>query len=427
MRITQEKGELKMNNELLKDLEWRGLINDCTDLIGLNDTLNTKTISIYCGVDPTGNSMHIGHLVPFLMLKRFQNAGHQPIIVVGGATGNIGDPSGKSSERVMQSKEIIEDNVRALQSQLRNMFGGSVIFANNYDWTHNLSILDFLRDFGKSFNISQMIAKDIVKSRLETGISYTEFTYQILQAMDFNHLYENYDCQVQIGGSDQWGNIVSGLDLIRKKQGHEAKAFGITLPLITKSDGTKFGKSEGNAIWLDPEQTTPYEMYQFFINTADADAVNYLKKFTFLTKTEIENIEEQFLQAPHQRLAQKILAYEIVKFIHGEDAVLQAQRITQALFTGNIAELGVNEIGAGFKDVPSTEINNDSLLIDTLVAVGAAISKREAREFITNNSIAVNGMKINNLEYVLTKMDAIGERFTVIRRGKKNYYLVQHI
>jgi len=416
-----------MNNELLKDLQWRGLINDCTDLEGLEKTLAEKSISLYCGMDPTGDSMHIGHLLPFLVLKRFQNAGHKPIVLVGGATGSIGDPSGKTVERQMQTMETIAHNVSCLQGQLEKLFGNSVTFVNNYDWTHDVSILDFLRDYGKSFNVSQMIAKDIVKSRLEVGISYTEFTYQILQAMDFNHLYANYDCRMQIGGSDQWGNIVSGLDLIRKKQGHEAKAFGMTLPLVTKSDGTKFGKTEGGAIWLDAEKTSPYEMYQFFINTADADAIKFLKLFTFLTKEEILNIETTFEAAPHERLAQKTLAYEVVKLIHGETAILQAMHITDALFSGNIAELSSDEIALGFKDVPSVTITEDLGLVDLLITAGAATSKRESREFITNNSISINGEKQSDLEFVVKATDAIGGKFTVIRRGKKKYFLIQHI
>ena len=414
-----------MNNELLKDLKWRGLINDCTDTKGLEKVLESS-IALYCGVDPTADSMHIGHLLPFLVLKRFQNAGHQPIVLVGGATGTIGDPSGKNAERQVQTLETVQYNVECLTKQLKSLFGNSAKFVNNYDWTHNLNIIDFLRDFGKSFSISQMIAKDTVKSRLETGISFTEFTYQILQSMDFNHLYANYNCKLQIGGSDQWGNIVSGLDLIRKKQGHEACAFGLTLPLVTKSDGTKFGKTESGAIWLDAKKTSPYEMYQFFINTADADAVKFLKYFTFLSATTIEEIATKFEVAPHERLAQKTLAYEIVKIIHGKDALTQAIRITQALFTGHIADLTSEEIAVGFKDVPGTTLTEDLNLIDLLVVIGAATSKREAREFITNNGISINGVKQNELEYIVEKKNAIDEKFTVIRRGKKKYFLVQH-
>ena len=413
-----------MNNELLKDLEWRGLINDCTDVEGLEKAL-TEPISLYCGTDPTGDSMHIGHLLPFLVLRRFQHAGHHPIVLVGGATGMVGDPR-ETSEREIQSIETIRYNVQCLQNQLQKIFGSSVTFVNNYDWTHEISILDFLRDFGKSFNVSQMIAKDVVKSRLETGISFTEFTYQILQAMDYNHLYESHNCQLQIGGSDQWGNIVSGLDLIRKKQGHEAQAFGLTLPLVTKADGTKFGKTESGSVWLDAKKTSPYEMYQFFINTADADAINFLKYFTFLSRAEICEIAEKFASAPHERLAQKTLAYEVVKLIHGEDAINQAKRITEALFSGDIASLNSNEIAVGFKDVPSTTVTEDLGLIDLLVVAGVANSKREAREFITTNAISINGEKQQELEFIVKKKNAIDEKFTVVRRGKKKYFLIQH-
>jgi len=414
-----------LNNELLKDLEWRGLINDCTDMEGLEKAL-TESISLYAGVDPTGDSMHIGHLVPFLVLKRFQDAGHQPIVLVGGATGTIGDPGGKNAERQIQSLEIIQHNVSCLTEQLKRLFGNTATFVNNYDWTHDLSVIDFLRDFGKSFNVSQMIARDTVKSRLETGISFTEFAYQILQAMDYNHLYTHHNCQLQIGGSEQWGNIVSGLDLIRKKQGHEAKVFGLTLPLVTKADGTKFGKTESGAVWLDAEKTSPYEMYQFFINTADADVINFLKYFTFLSRAEICEIAEKFASAPHTRLAQKALAYEVVKLIHGEVAINQAIRITEALFSGDIASLNSDEIAVGFKDVPSTTVTEDIGIIDLLVIVGAASSKREAREFITNNGVLINGEKQNELEFVVKKKNAIDEKFTVVRRGKKKYFLVQH-
>ena len=415
-----------MNNELLKDLEWRGLINDCSDIIGLENVLNTNSISLYSGVDPTGDSMHIGHLLPSLVLKRFQNAGHHPIIVIGGATGTIGDPSGKKAEREMQTLETIQHNVSCLTKQYKRLFGEAATFVNNYDWTQNLNVLDFLRNYGKHFNVNQMIAKDTVKSRLETGISFTEFTYQILQAMDFNHLYEHHNCQLQIGGSDQWGNITAGLDLIRKKQGSESVAFALTHPLITKSDGAKFGKSETGAVWLDADKTSPYEMYQFFINTADADVLNFLKYFTFLSRTEIEDITEKFKTAPHERLAQKTLAYEVVKLIHGESAVNQAIRITEAFFSGEVSNLSSAEIAVGFKDVPGAVISDDLGLIDLLVLVGVASSKREAREFISTNSITINGVKQKDLSYIVEKKNAIGEEFTIIRRGRKKYFLVHH-
>ncbi|MCL1950974.1 MAG: tyrosine--tRNA ligase [Turicibacter sp.] len=420
-----------MKNELLKDLQWRGLLNDCTDLENLDAVLESDKISLYCGVDPTGDSLHVGHLLPQLVLRRFQNAGHKPIILVGGATGSIGDPSGKKQERQLQTLDVIAHNVACLKGQLEKIFDfnaeNGAVMVNNYDWTSSLNVLDFLRDIGKNFNVNQMLAKDIVASRLDTGISFTEFSYQILQALDFNHLYENLNCKLQIGGSDQWGNIVAGLELIRKKQDEGAKAFGLTIPLVTKADGTKFGKTESGAVWLDAEKTSPYEMFQFFINTADTDAIKFLKYFTFLSKVEIEAIEEAFTAAPHERAAQKALAKEVVTFVHGEAAYEQALRISEALFSGSIENLSSEEIEVGFKDVPSTELTDELNLVDALIAIKAASSKRESREFISNNSISINGAKVADLEFLVSKTNAIGGKFTVVRRGKKKYFLIKHI
>ena len=370
--------------------------------------------------------MHIGHLLPFLLLRRFQQAGHQPIVVIGGATGTIGDPSGKNKEREIQTLETISNNTDALTAQLKKLFGDGATFLNNYDWTAPLSIIDFLRDFGKNFNVNLMIAKDIVKSRLETGISFTEFTYQILQAMDFNHLYEHHGCQLQVGGSDQWGNITAGLDLIRKKQGHEAKAFGLTLPLVTKSDGTKFGKTESGAIWLDAEKTSPYEMYQFFVNTADADVVQFLKYFTFLTRQEIEAIATAFQEAPHERFAQKTLASEVVALIHGTSAVADAVRLTEVLFSGDVKSLTAAEIAVIFNDVKRTSIRENTNIVDVLVACGAATSKREAREFISGGGVHINGEKQADLDFTISQKNAIEGLVTVIRRGKKKYFIISH-
>ena len=281
--------------DLLQDLQWRGIIYQQTDEEGLKEQLQKEATSLYCGVDPTADSMHIGHLLPFLTLRRFQQAGHKPIILVGGATGMIGDPSGKTQERQLQTVEAIQHNVKCLQKQLGRIFDfegeNGAVMTNNFDWIGSLDMITFLRDYGKHIGINYMLAKDTIASRLDTGISFTEFTYTILQAIDFKHLYENYNCKIQLGGSDQWGNIITGLDLIRKTQGEGAKAYGLTIPLVTKSDGTKFGKTEGGAVWLDAEKTTPYEFYQFWINTADQDVVNYLKIFTFLSKEEIEALE----------------------------------------------------------------------------------------------------------------------------------------
>lgn len=328
--------------ELLQDLQWRGIIYQQTDEEGLKELLNKEKISLYCGMDPTGDSMHIGHLLPFLTLRRFQNAGHRPIVLVGGATGLIGDPKA-TEERVLQTVETVQKNVAALTEQLKMIFDfegeNGAVMVNNYDWTAPMNIITFLRDYGKHIGINYMLAKDTIATRLETGISFTEFTYTILQGMDFKHLYENHNCKLQIGGSDQWGNITTGLELIRKMTDENSKAFGLTIPLVTKADGTKFGKTEGGAVWLDPKRTSPYEFYQFWINTADADVVKYLKYFTFLSKEEIESLEQSVQEEAHLRRAQKALAEEMTRLIHGEEALKQAIKITESLFSGDIKSL----------------------------------------------------------------------------------------
>ncbi|ERJ13632.1 tyrosine--tRNA ligase [Haloplasma contractile] len=421
-----------MNNQLLTDLKWRGLIKDCTDLEALDELLEKEQITLYCGFDPTANSLHVGSLLPILTLKRFQDAGHKPLPLVGGATGLIGDPSGKSSERQLNTLETVLGYSDSIKNQLSkfldfNKGDNAAELVNNYDWTHGLSIIEFLRDIGKNFGINYLLAKDTIASRLESGISYTEFSYTILQAMDFKHLYETKNCKLQIGGSDQWGNITSGLELIRKTNGHEAKAIGFTMPLVTKADGTKFGKTAGGAVWLDPVLTTPYEMYQFFLNTADADVVKFLKFFTFLSKDDIEALETSLNETPHLREAQRALAKELVTLVHGEEAYTKAIKITDALFKGDIAELNSEEIEEGFKDVPSLEVKEDMGLIDLLVELNAASSKRQSREFIKNNSISINGEKQSDLNFVVSKTGAIEGKFTVIRRGKKRYFLIKHV
>ena len=293
---------------IIDELEWRDAINQQTDAEGLRQLSEEKSIGLYCGVDPTGDSMHIGHLIPFMILKRFQLAGHKPLVVIGGATGSIGDPSGRDSERTLQTMEVVNENARKLTEQMDRLFlkgdieNSGFRIVNNYDWLSEFSLLGFLRDYGKHFNVNTMLGKDIVSSRLEFGISFTEFTYQILQSIDFAHLYRQEDIQLQVGGADQWGNITAGLDFIRRTEGSEAKAFGLTIPLMLKSDGTKFGKSAGNAIWLDPEKTTPYEFYQFWLNQQDDDVVKFLKYFTFLSQAEIAAIEEEIKEQPHLSL-----------------------------------------------------------------------------------------------------------------------------
>ncbi len=415
---------------IVDELEWRGAINQQTDAEGLHKITSEKSISLYCGVDPTGDSMHIGHLIPFMMMKRFQLAGHRPVILIGGATGTIGDPSGRTTERTLQTMDQVQQNVDALTAQMKKLFVNEgdtgLRMVNNYDWTHNLTILDFLRDYGKNFSVNTMLAKDIVASRLDTGISFTEFSYQILQSMDFHHLFKEEDVQLQIGGADQWGNITSGLDLIRKKEGPEAKAFGLTIPLMLKADGTKFGKTAGGAIWLDPNKTTPFEFYQFWANTDDRDVIRYLKFFTFLKKEQIDELEMKVQTEPHKREAQLKLAEEMTKFVHSEEALNQAQKITEALFSGDIKSLTADEIEQGFKDMPTFHASKETKnIIDWLVDLGIEPSKRQAREDITNGAITMNGDKITDINMDVSLGNSFDGRFIIIRKGKKNYNLVK--
>lgn len=417
--------------DLLQDLQFRGVIYQQTDAEGLKELLEKEKISLYCGMDPTGDSMHIGHLLPFLTLKRFQKAGHKPIVLVGGATGQIGDPK-MTEERTLQSVETVEKNVVALQKQLTRIFDfdgeNGATLVNNYDWTKELDVISFLRDYGKHINVNYMLSKDTVASRLDNGISFTEFSYTLLQGMDFKQLYENHNCKLQIGGSDQWGNITTGLELIRKMVGSNEKAFGLTIPLVTKADGTKFGKTEGGAIWLDERKTSPYEFYQFFINTADADVVKYLKYFTFLSHEEILSLEESVQTEPHLRKAQKALAEELTRMIHGQESLDRAIKITQSLFSGDLTTLTAEEMKEGFKDVPSyTHESNEAIsLIDLLVEAKISPSKRQAREDITNGAISINGVKQQDLEYVVDEKDRIDGQFTIIRRGKKKYTMINY-
>ena len=417
---------------IIDDLMWRGAINQMTDEEGLRQLTQEKAVSLYCGVDPTGDSMHIGHLIPFMILRRFQLAGHRPVIVIGGATGSIGDPSGRTSERVLQTKEQVQHNVEKLTAQMKRLFLTSqedqeaVRLVNNYDWTKELSLLDFLRDYGKHFNLNTMLAKDVVASRLEVGISFTEFSYQILQSIDFLQLFRKEDVQVQIGGADQWGNITAGLELIRKVEGAEARAYGLTIPLMLKSDGTKFGKSAGGAVWLDPEKTTPYEFYQFWLNQDDRDVIKYIKYFTFLEKEEIEALEIAVQEEPHKRQAQKRLAEEVTRFVHGEAALQDALKITNALFTGDVQQLNADEIEQGFKNMPTFESEKvEQNLATWLVDLGIEPSRRQSREDIQNGAISINGEKITDLEHVWTPEQSFEGRFVLVRRGKKKYFLVK--
>jgi tyrosyl-tRNA synthetase len=415
---------------IIDELEWRDAINQQTDAEGLRKLVEEQEISLYCGVDPTGDSMHIGHLIPFMMMKRFQLAGHHPVILIGGATGTIGDPSGRQTERSLQTLEQVQHNVDALTAQMKKLFdfGGnsSVKMVNNYDWTHQINIIDFLRDYGKHFSVNNMLAKDIVSSRLETGISFTEFSYQILQSMDFHHLYKEEGVRLQIGGSDQWGNITAGIDLIRRKEGSEAKVFGLTIPLLLKADGTKFGKSAGGAVWLDPKKTTPFEFFQFWVNTDDRDVIKYLKYFTFLTKDRIDELAVKVQTEPHKREAQKVLAEEMTNFVHGEHALEQALKITEALFSGDVKALTADEIEQGFKNMPTFHAPKESKnIVDWLVDLGIEPSKRQAREDINNGAISMNGDKVTDVNTDVTVENSFDGRFIIIRKGKKNYSLVK--
>lgn len=407
---------------LFEELQWRGLIHNVTDEAVI-DKINNESLTFYLGTDPTGDSLHVGHLLVFIFAKRLEEHGHKPIFLIGGATGSIGDPK-PNAERKLLTREQIDYNASCLHKQVETLFKCKLV--NNYDWTYNIDILTFLRKYGKFFNVNYMINKDTVKSRLDSGISYTEFSYQILQALDFEHLFATENCVMQVGGQDQWGNITSGLELIRKIHGAEASAYGVTVPLFTKSDGTKFGKTEGGAIWIDPKKTSPYAFYQFWINTPDNDVIRELKQFTFLSKEEIEALEESFNKEPHLRAAQKALAKEMTTMIHGKEAYEQAVKMSEALFSGKIADLTKEEIEILFEGLPRVEMTEDTLLIDALVALKAAQSKREARDFINGGGVLVNGVQQKSLEFVISKENAIGNTYTVIRRGKKNYYLIEH-
>lgn len=402
---------------LYEELQWRGLVQDISspDLI---DKLNQGGLTFYIGTDPTADSMHIGHYSSFLISKRLAKAGHHPILLVGGATGLIGDPK-PTAERPMISKEEVEHNFKGLKEQAEKIFGFEVV--NNWDWTKDINVIDFLRDYGKYFNINYMLAKDKVKSRLESGITYAEFSYMILQALDFMHLYETRNCELQVAGSDQWGNITSGIELVRKKLDKEV--YGMVMPLVTDSNGVKFGKTEGNALWLDRNKTSSYELYQYLINLEDCMIIDYLKKLTFLSKEEIEEIEKHHNENPHLREAHKTLAREVITDLHGIDAFNEAVKISEALFSGDIKSLTEEELKAAFKGFEPFSINSDINIVDLLVNTGMCSSKREAREFIANGSISLNGDKITDIEKIITKNNCLINKYIILRRGKKKYYV----
>lgn len=411
--------------DILQDLQWRGLINQQTDPEGLKAALEKGKLSLYCGTDPTGSSLHIGHLIPFIVLKRFQMYGYHPLILIGGATGAIGDPSGRSTERVLQSVEQVEANKKSLTEQMEKIFGPEFTIVDNYSWLSKLNLIDFLRDFGKNFSVNSMLSKESVSSRIEGGISFTEFSYQILQAIDFLHLFEDEGVTLQIGGADQWGNLTDGIDLIRHKYS-KAEVFGLTIPLLLKADGTKFGKSAGGAVWLNPKMTSPYDFYQFWINTDDRDVVKYLKYFTFLSREEIENLAKETEERPNLRLAQKALAYEVTEFVHGREEAERAQKISSLLFKGDVSSLSAGEIEEAFGSAPSVSISADPKnIVDLLVETGIEKSRRQAREDISSRAVSINGKVEDSLEAVVDPSCSFEGRFVLIRKGKKNYTLAR--
>ncbi|MDT2673077.1 tyrosine--tRNA ligase [Enterococcus dongliensis] len=419
-----------MHSDFFQELKARGLIFQATDEAALEKQLNEESVKLYIGFDPTADSLHIGHLLPILTLRRFQQNGHVPIALVGGGTGMIGDPSFKDAERQLNTLETVQSWSQSIKNQLSGIIDfenkeNPAIVANNYEWLGELKMIDFLRDVGKNFTINYMMSKESVKRRIESGISYTEFAYQLLQAYDFYELNKRYGCLLQLGGSDQWGNITSGIELIRRESGKQA--FGLTMPLITKADGTKFGKTEGNAVWLDPEKTSPYEFYQFWINTDDRDAIKFLNYFTFLSLEEIAAIEAEFTKAPEQRAAQKALAKEVTVLVHGAEAYEQAVHISEALFSGNVKNLNDEEIKQGFKNVPNYRVQTDDdlNLVEILLTAGIEKSKRQARENITNGAIYVNGDRVQEVAYTLSDQDKLADKYIVIRRGKKKYFVLQ--
>ena len=406
----------------IEELQWRGLVKDVTDFDGLTETLKSQT-TIYCGFDPTADSLHVGHLQQILLLKRYQMAGHKPIALCGGFTGMIGDPRPTSERQIMPIDEL-NKNVECLRKQIDKIFDGKAQLVNNYDWFKGYEFLDFLRDVGKYVNVNYMLNKDIIQRRLDTGITYAEFSYMLIQGYDFLNMYQKMNCTMQAAGSDQWGNITTGIDLIRKILGKEA--YGFTMPLILDSTGKKFGKSEGNALWLDEDKTSSYELYQYLINTDDSKVYEYLKVFTFLTPEEIDNIMDEHSKTPEKRIAQKKLAECVISDLHGEESYQNAVKISESLFNGDIKSFSKKDIEVAFKGLDVFNVETDLNIVDLLVNSGTCSSKREAREFVANGSITLNGEKVTDLDFVLTREKCIENTYIVIRRGKKKYFIGQY-
>ena len=402
---------------LFEELKWRGIIKDISSP-ELEEKLNNGGMTFYIGTDPTADSMHVGHLSTFLISKRLKDAGHHPILLIGGATGMIGDPR-PTTERAMISKEQVAKNFEAMKKQAEDIFGFEVV--NNYDWIKDINTIDFLRDYGKFFNINYMLDKDIIRRRLDSGITYTEFSYMILQALDFKYLHDTKGVTLQCAGSDQWGNITAGIDLIRKTTGDEVYAF--TMPLVTDSQGKKFGKSEGNALWLDKNKTSSYKLYQFFINVEDAMVINYLKIYTFLSKEEIEEYERKNNEHPELREAHKELAREIITFLHGKEEYEKAVKLTENLFNNKFQDMTKQDILDLFNEEEIKMVETNKNVVDFITDMGVVSSKREAREFINNGAISINGNKVESIDAIVDDSMFIDNTFIVVKKGKKNYYI----
>ncbi len=410
--------------KLYDELIWRGLIKDVSDEDLARKLLNEEKVKFYCGFDPTGQSLTVGHLVQVVRILLLAKYGHKPIILIGGATGLIGDPKQTAERKLLTIEESLA-NAEKIKIQLSQFIDeNKSIFVNNYDWIKNIDMIAFLRDYGKLFSINYMLAKDTVQRRLDIGISYTEFSYMLLQAIDFLKLYQNEGCQMQFGGSDQWGNITTGLEMIRKVEGDKAEAVGLSSPLLLKADGTKFGKSESGTLWLDADLTSPYELYQYFVNAADADVDNYLKMLTLLDKEDILKLEKAAQEAPEKREAQKTLACEIVKLVHGKEALDEAIKVTEALFSGNFNDLSEKAFKMLAKTLDTVNVTGDINIVDALIQAKLASSKREARQFVQGNAVSINGTKEKELNCDLIPAEAFYNTYTVIKRGKKKYALI---
>ncbi|TNF08645.1 MAG: tyrosine--tRNA ligase [Bacillota bacterium] len=410
--------------KLYEELLWRGLIKDVSNEEKAQSLLNDEKIKFYCGFDPTGESLTVGHLVQIVRMLLLEKYGHTPIVLIGGATGLIGDPRQTSERKLLTLDESLQ-NAEKIKKQLSLFLDpNKAIFVNNYDWIKNIDMISFLRDYGKHFSINYMIAKDTVQKRLEVGISYTEFSYMLIQAIDFLHLYRTLDCKLQFGGSDQWGNITTGLELIRKLEGEESKAIGLSSPLLLKADGSKFGKSESGALWLDGNLTTPYEIYQYFVNASDQDVVNYLKQLTLLSRADIEALEEKMKTEPELREAQKKLAEEVTKLVHGDEAYQEALKVTEALFSGDFNGLSQKAFKMLEQTLDHVVLLEPKSILDVLVETNLAQSKREARQFIQSGAIQINDDKISDLESVVNRHHLLYQKYAILRRGKKKYALI---